>query len=833
MPADGNAWKATPLKEGVPLDFKNQDAAFKEGKDKGLWVLPIVGYALQGHGYAAKSQLANELNMHGPPRDDDEFVNTWKAIVEHYPEIQTYEFWNEPWIFGWTWAATPAEYRALQKQWCEMALKVNPKLHLIVGNSSMFSEDNIEHDPACWKGLITGTTHHPYGYGTGQPSFRAADQFRSMDYGMQITRRMGLTDYYLTEGGTEYHMPPPAELVEVEAQLREVKRNLEPFKTDEDKKKEEYETLQKQQTALDADLKALKANLPDPSNNVENAFKIVQYYVRQALVGGFQGNNQWGIGYGPTWTRSNVAIGVMTYFLEDRPVVADIWPANELLTGAVFANPKHVTEAVKKLPRAAELTARWRVPVPESRGDDPTKVAVVFANTGSGEFDLDRKGLLTIDDPDGDLRAFDLSGRALPAKDGKLALPLGSCPVYVITDKLGVVELRERVGAAKITKITPVNFYAMPLQLPADQAQKLVVRVQNQLNVDAELKVIVADAAGKELGTASATVSAAGLIDVPVTWPGVAVSPTNQYGVRLAVGVRGGGTTFTKQARNQIIAVACFAKKTVKVDGDLADWEGVTPVVLDSDMLRRGLDLTQYLLNPGLEKPTGTPDRARIVAKAYAAYDDQNVYLAWTVNEDKFECRAGTPALKGRGKDQKELPFRNGMPDGLNYICNQGDAIQFGFGFRDRVPGFGRQMDDPYAWKGHFYDTDYAYVAHASTDGDLLMRHWRPEGPRRNGYQCEPVPGMEPVKGGQIKIKRDEEKKTTVYELAIPRAELKLFDPAKGSLRFHFLVCNGEGLGELNLAEAAGVFDYWRNLGSLPPTWMQRLPCQVIWGIEP
>jgi hypothetical protein len=191
-----------------------------------------------------------------------------------------------------------------------------------------------------------------------------------------------------------------------------------------------------------------------------------------------------------------------------------------------------------------------------------------------------------------------------------------------------------------------------------------------------------------------------------------------------------------------------------------------------------------------------------------------------------------TPAFKGRGKDQKELPFRNGMPDGLNYICNQGDAIQFGFGFRDRVPGFGRQMDDPYAWKGHFYDTDYAYVAHASTDGDMLLRHWRPEGPRRNGYQCEPVPGMEPVKGGQLKIKRDEEKKVTVYELAIPRAELKLFDPAKGSLRFHFLVCNGEGLGELNLAEAAGVFDYWRNLGSLPPTWMQRLPCQVVWGVE-
>ena len=43
---------------------------------------------------------------------------------------------------------------------------------------------------------------------------------------------------------------------------------------------------------------------------------------------------------------------------------------------------------------------------------------------------------------------------------------------------------------------------------------------------------------------------------------------------------------------------------------------------------------------------------------------------------------------------------------------------------------------------------------------------------------------------------------------------------------------NDEGLGELNWSEAAGVYDYWRNLGSFAPTWMQRLPCQTFFGIE-
>ena len=96
--------------------------------------------------------------MHGPPRDFSEFCATWEVIIKRYPEIDTYEFWNEPWIFGWTWAADAVEYRNLQKQFFERALKANPKLRLIAGNSSMFCEDHIEAYPDCWKGLLQGVT---------------------------------------------------------------------------------------------------------------------------------------------------------------------------------------------------------------------------------------------------------------------------------------------------------------------------------------------------------------------------------------------------------------------------------------------------------------------------------------------------------------------------------------------------------------------------------------------------------------------------------------------------------------------------------------------------
>jgi hypothetical protein len=143
-------------------------------------------------------------------------------------------------------------------------------------------------------------------------------------------------------------------------------------------------------------------------------------------------------------------------------------------------------------------------------------------------------------------------------------------------------------------------------------------------------------------------------------------------------------------------------------------------------------------------------------------------------------------------------------------------------------------MNDPYAWKGDFYDTDYSYVAHTSTEGDKLIRIWSPETTRRNGYQTVANAGEGPVPDGKIKITRDEAAKVTLYEVATPRSELKLFDPTAGRCRFGFVVYNSEKVGSatgLNWSDAAGVFDYWRNLGSFPPTWTQHTACQTFFGI--
>jgi hypothetical protein len=325
-------------------------------------------------------------------------------------------------------------------------------------------------------------------------------------------------------------------------------------------------------------------------------------------------------------------------------------------------------------------------------------------------------------------------------------------------------------------------------------------------------------------------IEASKLAEVPIDWPGAKATDLNDYAITLTANVDG----YDPVVKKPLLSAARFAKRTIDVNGPLDQWKGVTPVVIDSKLLSQGVDLSQYLLNPHLDQPTTDTTSQRIVARVYTAYDDANVYLAAAVNEPELKCTAGQPSIKGRGEKKVTLPYVIGMPGGLNHIANCGDSFEFAFGFRDRVPGFGRPIDDPWAWKGSFYDTDYCYVAHVSTDGDQLIRLWGADTTRQNGYQTEAVSYIEPVPGGKIKITRDEDKKLSLYQLAIPRAELKLFDPSAGRCRFSFVLHNDENVagGAMNWGDAAGVFDHWASSGSFPPTWIQQTPCQTFFGIE-
>jgi hypothetical protein len=782
-------WPAEfPAGEPVPLNFEKLDEAWNSLREHGLWVLPVVGYALGGASVFDRTPLATSLGMYGPPNDEARFIRTWEVVLRHYPEITTLELWNEPWIFGWTWAASADDYRQFQKDWCAMALRVNPHYRLLAGNSAAFVRDIIEPYPDCWEGLIQGITQHPYTLGVVEPNWRGGDVFRAIDEIGLAARDLGLRYAYLTEGGTLYSQ---------------------------------------RRSADDA----------EPFNNIENAEKLVQYYVAAALAGLYMGNAQWEIGYGPGWTRSNTAFAVMTHFLEDRVPLVDIWPSEELLWGGIFASSKFATPEIRALPRGDELAARWEVEVPAERQDDNTKVAVLWGLTGSSARQLDQTGELVIPDCS-DLQAFNLVGQEIPPVEGQLILPLTSAPVYITTDRLSVLELRERINLGIIRNITPINFYPFSLLKPIAERQNLSVRVQSQLNRYLQGTLVLHVTGSDQTNSARFALRPGELAELQIPWPQLPSSADNRYQITLTAyfddDFGGFGQAFPPISQTNQISVASFQKASIQITGQLADWDGLTPVTVESDWYQRKEDATTRLLNPNSQANANESTSKRIVGNVFAAYDDDFVYLGAAVNEDRFYCSAGEPAVRAGGSGTISLPYKQGTPDGLDYVTGCGHVFQFSFGFRDRAPHIGRQMHDPWAWKGDFYDTDYSFVAHASADGDKLIRIWGPDTSRRNGYQTDTVPGIESVPGGQVKITRDEQRKLTLYELAIPRSQLGLFNPSAGRCRFGFILFNGEKIagGELPWSDVAGVFDYWRSIGSFPPTWKNPYACETWFGIN-
>jgi len=118
-----------------------------------------------------------------------------------------------------------------------------------------------------------------------------------MDYAVQVTRRMGLERMYLTEGGTQYGTPPPAEVAAASKDAAELKTQLDAMKGQE--ASDAYKALKVKFDAAQQKANAIAALVPVPPNNIQNAVKAIHHAVKLQLAGGYMSNNQWEIGYGP------------------------------------------------------------------------------------------------------------------------------------------------------------------------------------------------------------------------------------------------------------------------------------------------------------------------------------------------------------------------------------------------------------------------------------------------------------------------------------------------------------------------------------------------------
>jgi len=174
-----------------------------------------------------------------------------------------------------------------------------------------------------------------------------------------------------------------------------------------------------------------------------------------------------------------------------------------------------------------------------------------------------------------------------------------------------------------------------------------------------------------------------------------------------------------------------------------------------------------------------------------------------------------------------------------------GDTLQFSL---DLIGGYSFNMKPdtdrvPYGFHA-MPDADYEYAAYACTDGGTeLWRILAPGVPRGHHYPRQPRATYDqgPVAAGKLAVRRDG--KTTVYEIALPWAELKLDAVAWKSLGlrpwrpepgqtfgFLFRVNNNKGPALVFGADKSATKT---NGLSLHPYWQANPSCTVRWTLAP
>ncbi|MCX5653399.1 MAG: hypothetical protein NTY65_01940 [Planctomycetota bacterium] len=409
------------------------------------------------------------------------------------------------------------------------------------------------------------------------------------------------------------------------------------------------------------------------------------------------------------------------------------------------------------------------------------RVAVIWSWAGEDPATPDRGAIVF--DEGSRLEAFDVVGHSVGIWKGeRLIVPLGEAPVYIVSADLSADQLRDRIRRAKIFGIAPATLWFRNLAA-GDQPGRMTATlwVQNQRPYRAEVM--------------------AGLL-VPEGWrsrqskhqfaldPGQAREVAFDLDVPVDLGpppyaIQAAATVNEELARRTpSVWPALIPEKTIEVGYGLDDWQGIEPVVV-------------------------TSVAGDVKAEVRAAWDAKFFYFSAVVHRD----RAG---------------FRTGR------FASDGDAVQLAWGLADRADDdFGQRGRDRAYPIGAFRDTDHLMAVTFGKEGAQVLR-------LRGLRQAlrDHVPGNQdswygPVDGAQADISRDEEKKVTIFEAAVPLSALAPLRGERGrTLRFGFRIGDGQR-PPLEWARAAAVPDFLAGPGSfLPISYAEGLPCQTVWTIS-
>lgn len=433
---------------------------------------------------------------------------------------------------------------------------------------------------------------------------------------------------------------------------------------------------------------------------------------------------------------------------------------------------------------------------------------------------------------------FDFYANPMPAESGKITVPLNNLGYFLRTDgsRGSFGQLLKAIANAKISGVDPVEIVASDLVAPVSARPKLKLKITDVLDrpVKGKLKVKVE---GLRVEPEEQTVSLEGQEgrEMYVTITGGEVAADNNY--RLLATFDGGADGTVSHA--ELMHVNYIARRTMTIDGNLDDWQGVIP---QTSALQLGASQTEraYLPFKDWDRQSGGG-----AATAWLAYDDNFFYFA-----AKAPSMEGLPRFETRNDDEYFYPDK---------VLSKGKELVWPAGVRHysyrkdfEVPSGNGKHNVQIAFnvippekKEHFqcppgtmprfcayFDTDYEFalnrVGEQYGGGTEIFCLQRPGMMRKHFFPRQPRAAVD---GGPVKGEAKLVVKGNVVECAIPWGELpevkqRLADGQ--TVKFSFRVNNGGRAFEL----AAGRSVSKDNCFAFHNDWATHWANEVEFGFE-
>lgn len=393
---------------------------------------------------------------------------------------------------------------------------------------------------------------------------------------------------------------------------------------------------------------------------------------------------------------------------------------------------------------------------------------------------------LTLGDDAGHIRLYDFYGNPVASDKGKIRVPLNGLGYFLRTDGSAgsFARLVRGVREAEIRGYAPVELVAHDFTAPIGSKPVLRLKITNVMNrpVAGDVRVGIP---GLEFLPERQTLTLLPGEARDVTFHVVAGAAAERNIYPVTATFESG--TEGRAALQEDLRVNYLSHKSIHVDGDLRDWDGVLPILVPGADV--GKNITEQAWLPFKDFDKTVPNGLSTI---YVAYDESNFYFAAKIADStadpgmvRFATRDDDSYFYPEQVVDKEQAALRWPAAVRHYSYRKNFDIPSGSGEHDNVQLAFNALDAK-PWMAHppgvmdrfitYWDTDYEFalnpVAEEYGGGTEIWRLAAPGIPRKHFFPRQPRSPKDggPVAGGQLVIRR--EGNTRIVEASIPWNEM-------------------------------------------------------------